>query len=437
MTVHYDSVTPYRPFKRGTTYWVRFSIRGQGQIIKSLGTRDEREAAKLAFEFYAQAVHNDKLGIKAKPKSFNECLNSYLRYQLKQMENGIISEKKFKNLYGITNRYIREFFEKESVTHITSTKVDRYWDWRNVYWTEGPGRDIQTIPYVRDGKTITRPVSQRSRKPPSGSTKADEAMALRSFFTWLRREGFISEVIEVNSQPIKPNPRPSFTWEEYGRLDAVATRRALGDEFLHPRVRRDRLRLRAYVELMAFTGMRPPEAANLLWKDILHFKPNLNSGDDDGRLACGKRIRLQVHGKDKNRTIVPMPEVYWSIQHLWDLCREELGRNPLPTESPFINSRGNVQRSFRNGLDALLEEAGLLYDYTGAKRSAYSLRHFFATQMIIAKVPFYALAHNMGTSPKMLQEFYVDATSEQLAGQLQPEWKMYASELAVRISDDD
>ena len=37
----------------------------------------------------------------------------------------------------------------------------------------------------------------------------------------------------------------------------------------------------------------------------------------------------------------------------------------------------------------------------------------------------------------MLQEFYVDATSEQLAEQLQPEWKMYASELAVRISDDD
>ncbi|GBR29017.1 site-specific integrase [Gluconobacter cerevisiae] len=435
MPVHYDSKAPYTLFKRGSSWHMRFSIEGQGQVRHSLKTKDEHEAKRLAFEFYAEAKHNTKLGLKAKTKSFDEYMNMFLRQLERRTEQGVIKAEQFKRFYAILDRYAREFFRQESVAHLTSNKVTRYWDWRNAYWTDGPGKSVTHLEYERDGKQVRMPISPRSRKAPSSSTRATEAQALRAFFTWLRKEGHTKEVIEVESQKVKPNPRPGFTMEEFGKLNVISTRRALGDPDIHPRIMRDRLRLRAYIELMAFSGMRPPEAANLKWQDIHHFKPDIDGYDDEARLACGKAIRLHVHGKGKKRPIVAMPEIYWSINQLWGLCREELGRDPEPSESPFINSRGNVQTSFRNGLNALLEEADLLYDYTGAKRSAYSFRHFFATQMIIAGVPFYSLAANMGTSPEMLQSFYVDATSEHLAHQLQPQWKVLAERLGAELED--
>lgn len=433
---HYGSATPYTLFRRGKNWHMRFSIEGQGQIRHALGTNDERIAERLAFDFYAEAKHNDRLGLKAKARSFDECLNTYLRHLERKSEIGSIKPEQYRRFHAILDRYVREFFRNESVPHLTDNKVAGYWPWRDLYWTEGPGRDIKYLSYMRDGRRVEMPVSPRSRRPPSASTRATEAQALRGFVTWLRREGHTKEVIEVDSQKVKPNPRPGFTMEEFGRLSMLAQRRALGDPDIHPRVLRDRLRICGYIDLMAFSGMRPPEAANLTWGDVLYFKPDIDPADDDQIEANGKEIRIQVHGKAKKRTIVPMPEVFFGLRVLWNVCKEELGRNPLPSESPFINSRGNVQRSFRNGFDALLKDAGLLYDYTGAKRSAYSLRHFFATQQIIAGVPYFTLAANMGTSAEMLQEFYVNATSENLAHQLQPDWKLNLSRQLVFDSED-
>ena len=59
----------------------------------------------------------------------------------------------------------------------------------------------------------------------------------------------------------------------------------------------------------------------------------------------------------------------------------------------------------------MLEEAGLLYDEHGDRRTAYSLRHYYAEErfrdMGYNLATYDMLAENMGTSRKQIDDHYV------------------------------
>ena len=55
----------------------------------------------------------------------------------------------------------------------------------------------------------------------------------------------------------------------------------------------------------------------------------------------------------------------------------------------------------------LLDEAQLLYDDLGQKRTLYSCRHTYATfQLLYGNIDVYTLAIMMGTSVPMIERFY-------------------------------
>lgn len=70
--------------------------------------------------------------------------------------------------------------------------------------------------------------------------------------------------------------------------------------------------------------------------------------------------------------------------------------------------------------------AGLLTDHRGARRTAYSCRHFYISQQLIVGADMFVLAKNTGTSSDMIECFYGRIKLERTARELRPEWRVGA-----------
>ena len=57
-------------------------------------------------------------------------------------------------------------------------------------------------------------------------------------------------------------------------------------------------------------------------------------------------------------------------------------------------------------IEDLLTTVKLLYSSSGSRRSAYCLRHTYATFRLMEGVNVYFLAKQMGTSVKMIEDYY-------------------------------
>ena len=57
-------------------------------------------------------------------------------------------------------------------------------------------------------------------------------------------------------------------------------------------------------------------------------------------------------------------------------------------------------------MESLLTEAGLLYSSSGSRRSTYCFRHTYATFRLMEGVDIYFLSKQMGTSVKMIEDYY-------------------------------
>ena len=83
-----------------------------------------------------------------------------------------------------------------------------------------------------------------------------------------------------------------------------------------------------------------------------------------------------------------------------------------------------IGSSAKKSLSELLKAAGLLTDHRGARRTAYSFRHFHISQQLIAGVDVFLLAKNTGTSSDMIERFYGQVKLERMAKELRPEWRV-------------
>ena len=66
----------------------------------------------------------------------------------------------------------------------------------------------------------------------------------------------------------------------------------------------------------------------------------------------------------------------------------------------------------------MLDEVGVEYDRDGDRRTIYSLRHTYATFRLQEGVNHYVLARNMGTSVKMLEQYYGHTSNRAMADEL-------------------
>ncbi|RYE62002.1 MAG: site-specific integrase [Oxalobacteraceae bacterium] len=165
---------------------------------------------------------------------------------------------------------------------------------------------------------------------------------------------------------------------------------------------------------MANSGLRPTEGKNLTWRDILRFRETRS-------LPLFKQdARLQVHGKGKHGNAVPLHGAIQALHMLWNIFVTEVGRDPEDDDPVFADGKGQPVLSFSKGLNSLLKAAGLERDNRGAKRSAYSLRHYYISLMLAQNVSVHHIARNTRTSIQMIDRHYAQVNTEQIRDYLRP-----------------
>jgi len=102
----------------GSANWsVRFSIPGQGQIRKSLGTRDRHEAEKLAQRFYYESLLKAESGLNVRAKSISRIIQDYIAH----MEARVAQARMPRLRTHSQNMMVaaRQMAEKKAVGHLS------------------------------------------------------------------------------------------------------------------------------------------------------------------------------------------------------------------------------------------------------------------------------------------------------------------------------
>jgi integrase len=143
---------------------------------------------------------------------------------------------------------------------------------------------------------------------------------------------------------------------------------------------------------MSNTGMRPPEAKNLRWRDLSVRE------DKHGR----KFVVLHVRGKDKFRNLVAASNVAEYFERV-----RAIAKTTGDDDFIFTNTNGKRALSLYSSLiESILKDSGLLFSSSGSRRSTYCFRHTYATFRLSEGVDVYFLAKQMGTSVQMIEKHY-------------------------------
>lgn len=409
---------PYSIFsKDGTSkLWVRFSIKGEGQVRKSLGTSDPEIARQKAHEVWFEANYRSRNGLKARTTSFTKAAEDFIAMVEREVERGERPAYHSRDIPPVIRRYFIEFFGKKDIDAIAERDITRYLDWRKDYWVTGPGKDITEIRYVRAGRSIRRPLGEK--RIPSVSRQRGELVILRQLFRQAVKWGYLNNAqvpaVEVPRARV-PNNRPSFSPEEFRRLEAMSLTR-LSDPEIHDHLRWDRTVLHAQIMIGAFSGMRPTELKNLNWGDVLGYRAGRKKPLKD------RDIRLRVRGKAKSREFVAQEAALSSFDILWNFWVQHQGKEPSDADPVLATRDGQRLGSTKKGLTELLTKCDLLVDYRGVRRTSYSFRHFYISQQLAHGVDIFALARNTGTSSNMIDKFYGQVTNARMKTHLRPDW---------------
>lgn len=122
----------------------------------------------------------------------------------------------------------------------------------------------------------------------------------------------------------------------------------------------------------------------------------------DRRLEGFENVTLSVRGKGMSRILV-------ATSNVGDYLERIRGISPVNglDDPVFCTREGEVAKSLYHGaLERLLIESKLLLSSSGKRRSTYCFRHTYATFRLSEGVDALFLAHQMGTSVKMIQDHY-------------------------------
>ncbi|MCH4091223.1 tyrosine-type recombinase/integrase [Acetobacter sp.] len=404
---------PVQPFTlfipTGTkNYSMRFSIAGHGQQRIALKTAFYPDALSLAYRKYWGAVNKAESGQSLKIKTTESLIKQWM--SLKRPPE---LHQKTSYRQTVMTRYFGSFIGNQSITDKTMAS---YQQWRNTYWTEGPGKDITHLEYRRarpedaliksPGMLIRSPVTDSMRKAPSQSTVQHENAILRDFFQWMKQEGHLSQIPSF-TKPKKTKStdnRPSFTDKELAKFRAITMKRLQQSTETN---RHSRFLFWAFTEIMIDSGLRDTECLHLKWSDIINFTTDTKPIDN--------KLSIQIQGKSKSRTCIPNPSIIHPLQVLY------AEQKPNTDDYLFTYKNGNRVSSFSEQMNETLKDADLTTDYRGVKRTCYSFRHYYITKGLNNGIDIHLLARNTGTSVSMIEKHYSHVSLEQHRDRIIPD----------------
>ena len=380
-------------------------------IRQSLWTVNEKDAVRLATALYNKLQYRYDRGLPIKQVKFEEAMASYFANLEDEVKRGITKPERLAT-NRIMSRYCLEFFKGKFINTISTNEIIRFQNWRRRYWTTGPGSKITEHTYQRQGKTVVS--KARPPKEPAVSTQNSENVLLRGIFNHAALNDWIAKaeipVIEIKVSHAEKSKdakrRPGIDSDDYQYLLQVSKERldevANNDRLLH-----QRFMLHTFIGIMGHSGMRPFEAMGLRIKDLESFMQK----DTD-------YVKVYVSGKNKWRRLVPLHGYYKYFDTLIGYISEFRDKHPeiYPNniggvenngDPLFFDYDGSKLKSMAKGFSNLLKDADLYIDKeTGKRRDAYCLRHYYATERLLAGVPHLILADNMGTTVAMIERHY-------------------------------
>lgn len=290
-------------------------------------------------------------------------------------------------------RYWLAYFGKKKLNEINQAYVSGYWAWRIAYWSNASAAERKRI-------------AQHAINP-AKKTLDMEQSSLREIFGWANAHDIMTRMPIIENpfarQGIAPHRRASFDVDDWEKLRTYMDRWVLGkgdaDKRVNSRHLYQRKLLQIYLHWLAYTGMRTGEVLKLRHRDIEVCLTEQFS-------VPTIRIHVPKDTKTGTREVVALPQcIAW-----YDALVELTGRD-AKDDWLFCDQDGKVNDGFYKTIPKLFAEAGVLLDVESERRSAYSLRHFYAEQRFIElgvnARAFDILSVNMGTSRQYLETHYV------------------------------
>lgn len=361
--------------------------------FKSLRTSDIAEAKRKAFHHDADISFRVHHKVPIFQKTFEQVAVEYSDFQKRLAASGQITLERSKIVNSYISRHLIPYIGNIQITNVGAEKWDDYPRWRKEEGgnrppekkvkgrrTKGAGTDL----HVDDQET--------QRTPAKDGTIRQEMMTFRAIMNFAARKRYIPTTqVPDGKLPMDKARREEFTPQEYRTLYTFSRNEwvpaAAGT--LHVFYRQ---MTHNFILIMANTGMRPPEARNLRWRDI-HVRST-----KDGR----QFVFLNVRGKGKYRELVaPM-----TVADYLDKVRE-ISKATKPDDFVFTTFEGKSSQTLYGSLiEDLLVKSNLLYSSSGSRRSTYCFRHTYATYRLMHGTDVYFLAKQMGTSVQMIEKHY-------------------------------
>lgn len=407
-------------FSRAGVFQVRLYKGERQYIYKSLKTRDLNKARDLAMRAYYELEFRKEQNLPLQQKRFSEVLNEYEQFRAAQNAKGTHRHRNKANQQQTSDHMLRqiqrvskfwhEYCGNKAVDKIDNAVLRDYVDWRREYYN-------RIAPHLRP--------RNHSLNPADKTLEWETTFAL-TVLKYAQERGYRGNVPLPSFRHIaqRAKTRPAFTIEEYTRL-YKALRAWMFEERDNPKFRYTREMLRDYVLILANSGMRVGEANHLRESDLVKIK------DDTGRELYG----FDVDGKTGKRFVVLRANAKRYVDRClernarWADAWAEAAQKGVKQHSRkrvkhadwlFRMADGNQVISLIDQFNKVIERAGISYNSDGEKYSLYSLRHFYAVQMLRAgKVNPFDIARNMGTSVQIIESYYgKHATSRVLATRL-------------------
>jgi integrase len=224
----------------------------------------------------------------------------------------------------------------------------------------------------------------------SDATIRTEMSIFRAIMAYAASKKYIADnQVFKGKLPLAKVRREEFTPEEYRQLHTFA--RGWVKKARKPVSLWYRTVAYNFILIMCNTGMRPPEAKNLRWRDV-----SIRT-DDQGR----KFVVLNVRGKDKFRSLVAAGNVAEYLERI-----RAIAKATGPDDFVFTTSTGKPGSLYKSLITEILEESKLLLSSSGRRRSTYCFRHTYATFRLSEGVDVYFLSKQMGTSVQMIEDHY-------------------------------
>lgn len=368
-----------------------------------LKTPDIDTAKERAFDEDADLRFRIKHDVPIFNRPFSAVAKDFLTQQKERAEVGEITLHRWETMDSIIHTQLNRYVGSVQINQLGQDRWNGYPIWRrkDAMHRKAEEDRRKALEAQSQGKALVKvraeaPKDRRGqRRTPTGevsdATIRTEMSVFRSVMAYAAAKKFINESQVFNGRlPLAKVRREEFTPEEYRQLHTFA--RKWVKQATTARSRWSRTVAYNFVLIMCNTGMRPPEAKNLRWRDVAIRK------DDQGRTL----VILHVRGKGKFRDLVAAGNVAEYLERV-----RAVSRATAPDDAVFTTDKGDPASTLYEALiEDLLEKSELRVSGSGKLRSTYCFRHTYATFRLTEGVDVYFLAKQMGTSVKMIEDHY-------------------------------